>query len=90
MPATPAAAMPLRASDLVWRKRADDPSSGTAERSLGTLAGSAAPAINSPHPARSAPAPETIDALRPRLLDPALMDRVAEDVIGRVEKRIRI
>jgi hypothetical protein len=84
-----AAARPLRAPDLIWRKEAGEPPAVAAEPLAQVFApsagGLAAPAA--PLPVAS---PEGIAGQRQRMLDAALMDRLAEDVIGRVEKRIRI
>jgi hypothetical protein len=88
-PAVPGA--PLRPPLLVWRSEAGERPAEVAER----VAWAAAASV-SPLPAGAAatqpswPPAEALEALRPRLIDGALIDRVAEDVIGRVEKKIRI
>jgi hypothetical protein len=83
-----AAASPLRTPDLVWRNRAGEPPAVAdvpAERAFAQSGGDLARAA--PPPAAS---PEGNAGPQQRMLDAALMDRLAEDVIGRVEKRIRI
>lgn len=80
---------PSRAPDMVWRKETEEQSAGTPEQWARAVAASV-PATSAPAAPISWPAPEAVEALRPRLLDSALIDRVAENVIGRVEKRIRI
>ena len=80
---------PSRAPDMVWRKETEAQSAGTPEQWARAVAASV-PATSAPAAPISWPAPEAVEALRPRLLDSALIDRVAENVIGRVEKRIRI
>jgi hypothetical protein len=84
-----AAPPPFRAPDLVWRVETEGRSIEAAER-LVRAAAVSMPAMPPPNEHVSWPSPEAAAALRPRPIDPALIDRVAEDVIGRVEKRIRI
>jgi hypothetical protein len=83
-----AAASPLRTPDLVWRNRAGEPPAVAdvlAERAFAHSGGDLARAA--PPPAAS---PEGISGPRQRMLDAALNDRLAEDVIGTVENPIRI
>jgi hypothetical protein len=83
------AAPPPRGQQLVWRMDSQAAMIDAIERGIGTEIASAAPLVaasatqltQSPAPPEFSPA---------RMLDPALIDRVAEDVIGRVERRIRI
>lgn len=95
--ASPAPPRLDRAPELVWRRAAP-----TAKLHVGDGAGfeSAAPHSTSRPAARSLPPRETLPApvapaSRPApqqltQLDPALVDRLADDVIRRIEKRARI
>lgn len=80
---------PLRTPDMVWRRQAEGAPGGAMELSA-SGPGPFATATSFPSAPKSWQSSETADAVRPQLLDSALMDRVAEDVMGRVEKRIRI
>lgn len=78
-----------RATDLVWRAAPDEQATGAANISQRMLNGSAT-TIPAALPGVAAPIPAAIDDKRAQLLDPALVERLADDVMGRVEKRIRI
>ena len=78
-----------RPPDLVWRTESQPFTFDAIERSISAatspaapFSGSGAPAVERMASAHTLPAAGKID--------PALLDRVAEDVIGRVERRIRI
>lgn len=84
---------------LVWRIEPSHAALAAAEwpggASAGTMAPAAAPAIARAAPATAyatahLPAHQTREAVRANLMDPAIADRLAEDVIRRVEKRLRI
>lgn len=82
--------MPLRRIEFVWRADPDLKAGEAGERSLigattPVLPQAAAPSFHSPEQL-----PSIVSSIQQRVLDPALIDRVAEDVIGRVERRIRI
>ena len=84
-----ASSAPFRSPELVWRADAEARTIEAVERHMNAAAAfaptpPAAPTLASQH------APAAVETLQPRALDPALIDRVAEDVIGRVERRIRI
>lgn len=81
----------FRAPDLIWRTSSDDPSGGAAAYATRVHMASPGPVAALPHATIPQAPPISTDAtLRQRMFDPALIDRVAEDVLGRVEKRIRI
>ena len=90
--ALPAAATdaPVRPPELVWRSEAGERPAEVAERVVRAAAASMSPLPAAAAAASSWPPPEAVEALRPRLIDGALIDRLAENVIGRVEKKIRI
>lgn len=90
-PKNPAAplAKPFSAPELVWRS--EDPSQALHEIERGIV--SAVPLQMPVASSRTMPfeqLSETVERSARQALDPALLDRVAEDVIGRVERRIRI
>ena len=87
--APPTVASAFRAPDLVWRTGSQAMMVDALERSIGVATSAVAPsgAARTPQFEQSA-APMGISPVR--TLDPALIDRVADDVIGRVERRIRI
>jgi hypothetical protein len=84
-----------RLAELVWRAAPQPPMSVADEGPRVDL-----PASSHQAPARSFPGPETAAAPPPRAarvaapqvmsLDPGLLDRLADDVIRRIEKRARI
>ena len=82
--------MPVRRIEFVWRTEPDLKVGEAGGRSsLGATAAAlpqaAASSFHSPEKL-----PSIVPSIQQRVLDPALIDRVAEDVIGRVERRIRI
>lgn len=83
------AATALRVTDLVWRIESQAKMLDVIERSISAATSAVSPsgAVRAPQFEQS-PAPFGFSPAR--TLDPALIDRVADDVIGRVERRIRI
>ncbi len=81
---------PLRRIELVWRCETD---SKAAEPIQHQLSGTSVTAPSSMG-ASSFQSPDELQSaarsIQQRFLDPALIDRVADDVMGRVERRIRI
>lgn len=80
---------PIRTPELVWRSEPQPYTPGAIERSISAATSSVAPlGAAGPVPFVQPPGPQGAPAAG--MLDPALIDRVAENVIGRVERRIRI
>ena len=81
-----------RSAPTIWRSPSVPDRAGTpaalvpAPARLGTAAGEASPGFT---PAHQAPSPARIPAAAPRL-DAAALDRLAEDVMTRIERRVRI
>jgi hypothetical protein len=74
---------------LVWRTESSTFAADAVERSISAATSPVATFVTpaTAHFERSSATAETAPS---RVLDPALMDRLAEDVMGRVERRIRI
>jgi hypothetical protein len=87
--ASAAAPLPLRPPELVWRIASEAAGSDPMECSGGT---SSVPlmAMARSEPVPVGQAPMAVAGAQEKMFDAALMDRVAEDVIGRVERRMRI
>jgi hypothetical protein len=89
---------PVAAAPLVWHAEAPPPralATPQSGRGIDAAAPDAAPTpLLAPAAAPLAAPPlgagQTREAVRAQLLDPALADRLADDVIRRVEKRLRI
>lgn len=78
--------------ELAWRTRAASPSASAAsqqERSQQTTGTRSATSMQE-LPAEFAAAPAAIATLRAYTLDPVFADRLAEDVIRRIDRRLRI
>lgn len=82
-------AMPVRSPELVWRIEAEASEAERADRTL-TMPGAASLQGARLIEDRAERLPAAAIAAQARLLDPALIDRVAEDVMGRFERRMRI
>lgn len=85
----------MRSPTLVWRaKTTQDDSSANrraiAQRTFSSLESPTQQTSSPVAPAHTAQAPEAKPAARLSSVDPALADRLADDVIRRVERRIRI
>jgi hypothetical protein len=73
--------------ELVWMSTTESRASEAIER----YAGSHSPGvIASPTPAYLEQSLDAAASLRAQMLDPATIDRFAEDVMGRMERRMRI
>jgi hypothetical protein len=79
----------LRALELVWRAEPEWRGAEASERQAGALQ-LTAPVAAAASFRQPDPVPMRSASIGQHLLDPSLIDRVAEDVIGRVERRIRI
>ncbi|MGH8236478.1 MAG: hypothetical protein ACREXP_05575 [Steroidobacteraceae bacterium] len=95
----PAANQPMRApaatTSLVWRKSAPTAAEQAEQRAQPDIDSPSAPARSSSPAATNAAIPtitaqQAREAVRANLLDSAVADRLADDVIRRVEKRMRI
>lgn len=89
------AAMLKRSPELVWRALVAGTAAALEQGTRGHGRPDAAPQAQQIDPPRSAmpmrpSAPRARDEVQSMLLDPALVDRLADDVIRRVERRIRI
>lgn len=78
-----------RAPELVWRADGEPVTLDAIERSISAATSSAVP-FGGPNPPQVEQLSGPHGSPAAGKLDPALLDRVAEDVIGRVERRIRI
>jgi hypothetical protein len=82
-----AATRRLAPPELVWAAASQAETVEPVERYLSSPAPTVLP---SPSPANLDDALETASVVRTQMLDPVLIDRVAEDVMGRMERRMRI
>lgn len=80
---------PIRTPDLVWRSEPPPYTPATVERSISAAAPAVTP-LGAAGPAPFEQPPGPWGASIAGVLDPAMIDRVADNVIGRVERRIRI
>ena len=85
----PAPAGATRPPELVWRTEARTFAAGAIERSIGA-ATSPVGTFVTPSATHFQPSRATVETVPAQAFDAALMDRLAEDVMGRVERRIRI
>lgn len=83
-----AAARPQRSADLVWRVRSEERAPAIIESPVREFA--MAGAFTSPAAAPPGWQGQSASTTRPAPIDAATVDKIAEDVIGRVERRIRI
>jgi hypothetical protein len=89
----PAVIIPVRTPALVWHKpekvNAENAHEHTGENASRASAQSSRPSFSNP-PQQIAWQTQSATAMRPAALDSATVDRLAEDVIRRVERHIRI
>lgn len=83
-----AAVSPQRSADLVWRVRSEERAPAIIESPVRELA--MAGAFTSPAAAPPGWQGHSASISRPAPIDAATVDKIAEDVIGRIERRIRI